>query len=120
MKVGGPFAFSGPLATRANVLETVRRLEELGFDHVWMGEHIYHPRAMTEPYPYTSDGRLPYDPVENFLEIVSTYAFAAAVTKTLRLHTNILIPAMRQPFLAAKQLATLDYLSDGRLNVGVG
>src|SRR5438045_1744 len=110
MKVGGPFAFCGPLATGENVLATVRRLELLGFDHVWMGEHVYHPKVMSEPYPYTPDGVLPYDPRDNFLEMVSTYSFVAAVTTTLRLHSNIMIPAMRQPFLAAKQLATLDYL----------
>ncbi|MET0163412.1 MAG: TIGR03619 family F420-dependent LLM class oxidoreductase [Steroidobacteraceae bacterium] len=120
MKVGGPFAFSGALATRANILTTVARLEQLGFDHIWMGEHIYHPKVMSEPYPHTADGRLPYDPEENFLEIVSTYSFVAAATTTLRLHTNILMPAMRQPFLAAKQLSTLDYLSTGRLDLGLG
>ena len=120
MKVGGPFAFSGPLATRDNILSTVGHLEQLGFDHVWMGEHVYHPREMSQPYPYTLDGHLPYDPDENFLEIVTTYGFVAAVTDRLRLHTNILMPAMRQPFLAGMHLATLDYLSQGRLNVGVG
>lgn len=120
MEIGGPFAFCGPLATRDNLATMARRVEDLGFDFVWMGEHIYYPTQMKAKYPYTADGRLPINPTHNYFEITATLAFVAALTTRLKLHTSILMPALRSPYLAAKQLATIDYFSNGRLNVGLG
>jgi probable F420-dependent oxidoreductase len=120
MKIAGPFPFSGPLATRDTVAEVAKTVERLGYDFIWMGEHIYYPKVMRGKYPYTKDGSLPVQPVYNYFEIVTTLTWVAAHTSRLRLHTNILMPAVRSPFLAAKQLATLDYLSGGRLNLALG
>ena len=120
MKIAGPFPFSGPLATRENIGAVARTVEAMGYDFVWMGEHIYYPKQMKAKYPYTPDGSLPVQPSYNYFEIVTTLTFVAAQTTTLGLHTNVLLPAIRSPYLAAKQLATLDYLSGGRLNVALG
>jgi probable F420-dependent oxidoreductase len=120
MKIAGPFPYSGPLATRENVAGVARAVEAMGYDFIWMGEHIYYPKQMKAKYPYTPDGSLPIQPTCNYFEIVTALTYVAALTTKLRLHTNILMPAIRSPFLAAKQLATLDYLSEGRLNVALG
>lgn len=120
MKIGGPFAYCGKLATRENVPLMARRAEALGFDFIWIGEHVYYPKEMKGKYPYTPDGSLPINPTDNYFEITTTLSYVAACTTTLTLQTNILLPAVRSPFLAAKQLATLDYLSNGRLRLGLG
>lgn len=120
MKIAAPLAYCGPLASPANLVSMAVRAETLGYDFVWMGEHIYYPKAMKGRYPYTVDGSLPITPRFDYFEILTSFAFLAARTSRLRFHTNILMPAIRSPFLAAKQIATLDSLSGGRVTVALG
>jgi probable F420-dependent oxidoreductase len=107
----------GPFATADAISAVARHAEELGFHSVWASDHIITPRNIESAYP---GGRYPVLPEFPFLEPVSTLLFAAAVTSRVKLGTSVLVVPQRQPVLLAKQLATLDVLSGGRLIFGAG
>jgi probable F420-dependent oxidoreductase len=96
----------GP-ATAEGLTRAARQAEDLGFDDVWVADHIAVP--VGAPYPPSF-----------LLEALSTLSFAAAVTTRVGLGTSILVLPLRQPVVVAKQLATVDVLSGGRLLLGVG
>lgn len=94
---------SSPEAIR----EVARAAEDLGFDSIWTTDHVLVPEAHLEPY-----GRI--------FETWTTLAYVAALTQRVRLGTSILLLGLRNPVLVAKQAATLDQLSNGRLILGIG
>ena len=119
MKVGLAFASSisidGPSA-----LALCKRVEAAGFESVWGGEHVIMPDAIASKYPYTPDGKIPAEPETPIPDPLIWLAFAAAAAPTLRLGTCILIVPQRNPLILAKELATLDQLSGGRVELGLG
>jgi probable F420-dependent oxidoreductase len=119
MKFGLAFAASvgvdGPAA-----LEVCRRAEAAGFESVWGGEHVVLPTRIASKYPYTADGKIPADPDTPIPDPLIWLAFAAAAAPKLRLGTCILIVPQRNPVVLAKELATLDRLSGGRVELGLG
>ncbi len=119
MKFGLAFAASigieGP-----DALEVCRRAEAAGFESVWGGEHVVLPSTIESRYPYTADGKIPAEPDTPIPDPLIWLAFAAAAAPTLRLGTCILIVPQRNPLVLAKELATLDRLSGGRLELGIG
>jgi probable F420-dependent oxidoreductase len=119
MKVGLAFAssigFDGEVA-----LEICGRAEAAGFESVWGGEHVVLPDSINSKYPYTSDGKIPAEPDTPIPDPLIWLAFVAAAAPTLRLGTCILIVPQRNPLVLAKELATLDRLSGGRVELGLG
>lgn len=120
MEFGVHLPHVGPLATREGLLRAARRAEELGFHSLWVSDHVVIPREIRTRYPGRPDGRFPLPPEMPFLEPLSTLDFVAAATQRIRLGTSILVVTMRNPVVTAKQLATLDHLSGGRLIFGAG
>jgi len=120
MKFGCHLPMFGPIATRENVLAFARRVEALGYDSLWASDHVVIPYTIESRYPYSETGAFPLPPEANFLEPLTTLGLVAAVTAHVRLGTTILVLPHRHPVLAAKMLATLDHLSDGRMIVGAG
>jgi len=102
----GVFSHPDPIARLA------RSLEAAGYESVWTGEHVVHVDPQVPPSPNPPDTR--------FLDSVAALGFAAAHTRTLRLGTGVIILPQRNPVILAKQLASLDVLSQGRLIVGFG
>ncbi|NGN63640.1 LLM class F420-dependent oxidoreductase [Streptomyces sp. A7024] len=90
------------------VMEMARAAEAAGFDAVFVTDH-----------PFPDDGWLAHGGHHTVDPLVSL-SFAAAATSTLRLHTNLFVPAYRNPFAAAKAISSLDALSGGRVILGVG
>ncbi len=86
--------------------------EELGYDSLWMGEHVVVPDPRRPPSPM--------EPEEPIHDPLVALAFAAAHTTRIRLATGIVILPQRNPVVLAKQLASLDSISSGRLIVGIG
>ena len=86
--------------------------EELGYESLWAGEHVVVPSPRVPPSPM--------EPGEPILDPVVLLAHLAARTERLRLGTGVLVLPQRNPLVLAKQLATLDVLSRGRLEVGIG
>jgi len=119
MKVGLAFASSIAQDHDAS-MEVCRRAEAAGFESVWGGEHVIMPDAIVSKYPYTPDGKIPAEPETPIPDPLIWLAFAAAAAPTLRLGTCILIVPQRNPLILAKELATLDQLSGGRVELGLG
>jgi len=102
----------GSSARPEHLAQTARRAEEAGFDSVWAGEHVVLPDPQVPPSPMH-----PQDPA---LDPLLALAWAAAATTSIRVATGIIILPQRNPVVLAKELATLDVLSGGRLTFGVG
>ncbi len=83
-----------------------------------MSDHVVIPNEIDSSYPYTPDGRVPQ--WDDWNEQLTTLAFLAGRTSSIRLITSVMVLPYRNPLLAAKMLSTLDLLSKGRLIVGVG
>ncbi len=94
--------------------------DELGYDSLWMPEHVAFPVRFQSKYPYTPDGSFPGDMDLDTPEPISVLNYAAALTKRIRLGTSIVILPLHHPLYIGKQLATLDVLSGGRALLGVG
>ena len=119
MKVG--LAFASSIGIDGNsALEICQRAESAGFESVWGGEHVLMPDSIASKYPYTADGKIPAEPDTPIPDPLIWLAFAAAAAPTLRLGTCILIVPQRNPLILAKELATLDQLSGGRVELGLG
>ena len=119
MKFGLAFASSVSIEGDA-ALDLCRRAEQVGFESVWGGEHVILPTTIDSRYPYTVDGKIPAEPDTPIPDPLIWLAFVAATAPTLRLGTCILIVPQRNPLVLAKELATLDRLSGGRVELGLG
>jgi probable F420-dependent oxidoreductase len=119
MKVGLAFASSIGI-DGVEALEVCRRAEAAGFESVWGGEHVLIPDSIESKYPYTADGKIPAEPETPIPDPLIWLAYVAAAAPTLRLGTCILIVPQRNPLILAKELATLDQLSGGKVELGLG
>ncbi len=119
MKVG--LAFASSIGVDGNTaLDICRRAENAGFESLWGGEHVIMPDSIASKYPYTPDGKIPAEPDTPVPDPLIWLAFAAAAAPTMKLGTCILIVPQRNPLILAKELATLDQLSGGRVELGLG
>lgn len=105
----------------ANAMRDVAQAgEELGFASLWTADHIVMPKNYAPKYPFNSEGRFPIPADRPFLEFFQSLAFAAAVTRRVKLGVSVAIVPYRHPVYLAKSVATLDMLSEGRFIFGVG
>jgi probable F420-dependent oxidoreductase len=108
MQLGIHLPHIGRKAGPATIRRTAVQAEELGFDDVWVSEHIILPKDAD------------YPPTPNFWDPVLSLTWAAAATSRVRLGTSVLVLPLRHPLPLAKELATLQNLSNGRLILGAG
>jgi probable F420-dependent oxidoreductase len=94
--------------------------EAVGFARLWCGEHVVMVDRPASRYPYSDDGRIAVPADADWLDPLLALTFAAAATVRIGLATGVLLLPEHNPLVAAKQLATLDVLSGGRLTAGVG
>ena len=94
------------------LMRIAQQAEAAGLESLWAGEHVVLPDPRVAPSPM--------EPTEPILDPVIALTFAAAVTTTVRLGTGVIILPQRNPLVLAKELASLDVLSGGRLIFGVG
>ena len=120
MKYGFTVPIRGPLATPEMITIMAKKGDYLGYDALFKGDHIVIPRRIASPYPYTQGGEFPGGPRGGTLDMITLLAYLAAQTRAIRLVTSVIIVPFRNPLEAAKALASLDVLSQGRLVVGVG
>ncbi len=101
--------------------ELAQKAEEVGFHSIWAVEHAVVPLEYASTYPYDDGGRLFKGASQlDHSDPLIWLAFAAAATTKIRLATGILILPQRNPLIAAKEIASLDRLSNGRLDLGIG
>src|ERR1700747_1397563 len=112
MKFGLFACNMGPCADPEVAARVARAAEAAGFESLWTGEHVVLPDPQAPPSPVA--------PLTPMLDPAVALAFLAAHTKTIRLGTGIIILPQRNPVVLAKELASLDVLSNGRLTLGLG
>jgi probable F420-dependent oxidoreductase len=111
----GIFSYNVEYGARPD--ELARAAEDRGFESFWVGEHTHIPAARQSPYP--GGGELPkpyYHMADPFVSLMA----AAAATRTIKLGTGICLVVEHDPLVLAKSVATLDWLSHGRVLFGIG
>ena len=120
MKFGIAFANTGPFAHPGGAVKFAQAAEAAGFESIWTVEHVVVPSNYGSTYPYSPNGKMPGPEDSLIPDPLLWLAFLASATTTIRLATGILILPQRNPVVLAKELATLDHLSNGRLELGIG
>jgi probable F420-dependent oxidoreductase len=125
MEVGVRIPHTGPRATPAFVREWATTADQLGFDILWGADHLVMPEKVASLYPLPREpAALADDAVSDLLspnfELLTTLAHVAAVTERVKLATGVAVLPIRNAVLNARQLATIDRYSDGRVLCGVG
>jgi probable F420-dependent oxidoreductase len=120
MKFGIAFANTGPFVAPEGASAIAEAAEQSGFDSLWTVEHVVVPREYASTYPYSPTGKMPGGSDFDIPDPLIWLTWVAARTTTLRLGTGVLILPQRNPVILAKEVATLDLLSGGRVLLGVG
>ena len=120
MRVGLFLPSVSPIATPEFLEVYARTAEAAGFSSIWLGEHVVFFDEYESRYPYSDDGRVGLPPESGLLDQFATLSFLAGVTERIRLGTAICLVPQRNPVYTAKEVSTLDWLSDGRVDFGVG
>lgn len=120
MKFGLRLPGAGPYAGPEAIEAFATKAEALGFDSLWMTDHVALPVDVQSKYPYREDGKFFWQPEAPYLDTILTLAWAAAATERITVGTSVLIPSWHQPLNTAKAFATLDVLNGGRTVVAVG
>jgi len=110
----------GPLATPDTILSLARHAEEIGFESVWLADHVAFPAAFKSPYPYSAGGDFPTELSQPLMEPIATMGVLAGATRRLKIGTAVLVMPYRNPLLTARMLVTLDQFSGGRIILGAG
>jgi probable F420-dependent oxidoreductase len=120
MKFAIAFANTGPFVDPAMAVTMAQAAEAAGFESLWTVEHVVVPADYSSPYPGSPDGRMP-GPIDSPIpDPLIWLTYLAAATKKIKLATGILILPQRNPLVLAKELATLDFMSNGRMLLGTG
>lgn len=120
MKFGLMFANTGPFITPDGLTLLAQTAEAVGVESLWTVEHVVVPMGYASTYPYSKNGKMPGTEEAPIPDPLVWLTYAAAVTKKINLATGIIILPQRHPFYLAKEAATLDVLSGGRLILGIG
>jgi probable F420-dependent oxidoreductase len=116
MKFWAGVSFTDP----THLIRMARKAEELGFEGVFMGDHLFFPEPLATRYPYTQNGLPPWDAATPFPDAWCAISAMAAVTERLRFTVAIYVLPARSPIGVAKACATASVLSGGRVALGAG
>lgn len=119
-KIGIAYANAGPLANPASAAALAEAAEAHGVESLWTVEHVVVPVGYESEYPYAKSGKMPGGEDVPIPDPLIHLAWLGARTETVKLATGILILPQRNPLVVAKELATLDALSSGRVLLGIG
>jgi len=112
---------SGPLSNIENIVNAAKSAEELGFDAIWVHDHVVWSSEMHRHHISSGAAEALTDTQDaNFFEATTILSYLAAETKKIVLGVACLVMPCRNPIYAAKQYSTLDHLANGRLLIGVG
>jgi probable F420-dependent oxidoreductase len=111
---------SGAAATRSGLIHAAKTAERLGFTTVWAADRIIIPWKIETEYAYSWSNSFIVPPEKPFLESMTTLAFLAGATETVKLGVSVLVATYRDPIPWAKTAATIDHLSEGRFILGIG
>jgi probable F420-dependent oxidoreductase len=112
---------SGPLASPASIVEVAREAETLGYDSIWVHDHLTWTEEIHRTHISSgSDDSQTGNDSPDFYEPMTALAYLAGLLGSVRLGVACLVVPCRNPLLAAKQIASLDVFCNGRLDIGLG
>ena len=120
MKYGLHLPHFGALATPKFMGDTARQAEALGFDSLWLSDHLFVPSEITSEYPYRSDGIIGLDPRQPFHDPFALLPWLAALTSRIELGIGAFVAPYRRAIVTAKLVGTTDVLSGGRTRLVAG
>ena len=121
MKFGVRYCNTARYTKPENAVELVQAAEAAGFESAWTVDHVVVPEGYQSAYPYTDDGKMAGGKNDIPLpDPLIWMSYVAARTEKINFGTGILIVPQRNPIVAAKQVATLDFMSGGRVLLGIG
>src|SRR5438552_19188449 len=110
MRFGVHLVAAGKMIEGEKIARVARRAEELGYESLWVSDHMVFPTQLRSPYPYSPDGKLPLEPANPLLEPFTVLSYAAAATKTIKLAASGAISPCRDPSVSAEFASSLDVL----------
>ncbi len=114
------FYISSAFLNTREIIEIAKAADELGYDGIGIPDHVVNLETLETPYPYTRDGQRRWQPFSDWLDPWVLSGALAQVTSRLRFVTTVYIPAMRNPYSAAKAIGTAAVLASGRIELGIG
>lgn len=120
MDIGLHLPSAQPGASAGGILQVATAAEELGFDSVWMFDHLFTPSDLASAYPYSRDGSYAMSDSDPFFDPVGLFGVLAGATERIKLASGVLIGAYRHPIVLAKALASIENFAPGRLILGLG
>ena len=114
------FYVSSAFLEAGEIVEIARAADELGYEGMAIPDHVVNLETLATPYPYTEDGARRWQPFTDWLDPWVLVGSLAQVTTRLKFVTTVYIPAMRDPYSAAKAIGTAACLSGGRVELGIG
>ena len=120
MDFGIVFANTGPFTSGPGAANLAKAAEAAGFESLWTVEHVVVPEGYESTYPYDPSGKMPGGDNSPIPDPLIWLTYVAAATTSIKLATGILILPQRNPLVLAKELATLDAMSNGRMHLGIG
>src|ERR1043165_2975730 len=97
LPIGCTLPSSGAAADPTAIGALAQTAEQLGFDSIWISDHVVVPTEITSRYPYSADGNFPTEPRQLYLEPLSTLGFLAGITHAIRLGVAVLVMPYRHP-----------------------
>jgi probable F420-dependent oxidoreductase len=120
MKIGLMFANGATASEPDRAAELAVEAESVGFESLWAVQHIVVPAKYSSRYPYSKRGTIPGGSDVAIPDPLIWLSYVAARTQSIKLATGVLVLPQQHPLVVAKQIATLDRLSGGRMIVGLG
>lgn len=118
--LAGNFGTYGEDPGVAGCLAVAEEAERLGFDSVWVHDHVIMPSGVTSRYPYSETGTSPFSVDQYIYDPLALMAAIGARTSRVAIGTSVLIVPYRNPLVLAKALSTIDRISRGRIILGIG
>lgn len=120
MEIGVFLPLANPVATPEYLRVAGAACEQAGVAAIWVAEHVVLFDSPDSKYPYSHDGKFPLGGETGILEPFTALSYLAACTESVRLGTGIVLAPQRNPVYTAKEAACVDWLSGGRLDLGLG
>jgi probable F420-dependent oxidoreductase len=114
------FYVSSAFLNTREIIEIAKAADELGYDGIGIPDHVVNVETLQTPYPYTKDGERRWQPFTDWPDPWVLAGALAQVTPRLRFVNTVYIPAMRNPYSAAKAIGTAAVLASGRIELGIG
>ncbi len=120
MRIGVKVPNSGPFPERLGIGAMAAELESAGFESLWVSDHIVLPAEIESRYPFAADGRATWATDTPYFDALIALALIAEASERATIGTAVLVLPLRAPVVFAKQAASIDVASRGRLRLGVG